>query len=224
MKILIIEDNQVIAKNISDYLQTENYVVCIANDGEKGYDMIEQVKPDLIILDRMLPSIDWLSIARMLRNRSNNIPILFLTALGKTIDKIEGLEIGVDDYLVKPFDLEELSLRIKNILTRVHWKEIWVIGQIFKFDDITISLKSHRIDKKWREIILSPKEFAIVEYLLKNKWTVITKNQIFEEVWKYYSDDFSVFSNTLTVHLAYIRKKLWVNIIRTVKQVWYIID
>jgi DNA-binding response OmpR family regulator len=222
MKILIAEDNKIIAENIVLYLTTKWYKVDHALDGEKAFEMISRESYDFLIIDRLMPRIDGLSLVRMLQARDNHIPFLFLTALSKQIDKIEWLSLGADDYLVKPFDLEELALRIENILKRKGWtkKEKTHTDTI---GDIRIDTVSKRVWKGEYPIELSPKEYAILDMLFRERGIIVSREFLYEELWWEY-DPTPETLETVNVHIAHLRKKLSPDIIRTVKLSWYIID
>ena len=168
MHILIIDDNPGITENISLYLEGKGYSAEIASDGQIAFDMIQRKKYDFLIVDRMMPGIDGRSLIRMLQARSIAIPFLFLTALGKQIDKIEGLSLGADDYLMKPFDLEELVLRIENILRR-NKSEKPLLKSLFTYETISVDLEAHKVLDGERRIDLSPKEYDLLEILIRNQ-------------------------------------------------------
>lgn len=219
--ILIIEDNITIADNIALYLGAKWYHTDNAYDGEAAFDMVRRWSYDCLIVDRMIPWIDGLRLMQMLIDRNIIVPFLFLTAQGKQIDRIEWLALGADDYLVKPFDLEELRLRIENILRR-HW----VTSQqtIIDIGDIHIDLWAQRIMRLGERVELSPKEYAIIAFLIENRGIVMNRDTIYESVWWDMPDSFSTVLDTINVHIAHIRKKLWNDIVRTVKLVGYVID
>ncbi|MBP9779241.1 response regulator transcription factor [Candidatus Gracilibacteria bacterium] len=222
MKILIIEDNTSIAENISLYLQAKGYSTDIAFNGEQAFDMIQNTRYNFLIIDRMIPRIDGLSLVRMLQSRQIDIPFLFLTALGKQVDRIEGLSLGADDYLVKPFDLEELRLRIGNILKRrgvTHQ-----IKTLYRVGVIHIDILSKQVSMNSIVIELSPKEFAVLHLLLENRGNILSREYIYESIWGDQYDGFSNILDTVNVHIANIRKKTNTDIIRTVKLSGYIVD
>jgi two-component system, OmpR family, response regulator QseB len=222
-KILIIEDNKIIAENISLYLTAKWYQSSIAHDGEEAFDTIRSVKYDFLIIDRMIPRIDGLSLVRMMQARGIEIAFLFLTALDKQVDKIEWLSLGADDYLVKPFDLEELRLRIENIMKRRgSWNTSKKVSD--KIWGISLDRDARQVSRHGHSIELSPKEYSILELLWENQGTVLSRESIYESLWWDESDLFSNTLDTINVHIAHIRKKLDTDIIRTVKLSWYIID
>jgi two-component system OmpR family response regulator len=222
MKILIIEDNASIAENISLYLIAKWYHTDIAPDGEQAFEMIRNGKYDFLIVDRMIPRIDGLSLVRVLQSHQIEIPFLFLTALGKQIDRIEWLALGADDYLVKPFDLEELRLRIENIMRR---RGITLSrSSIYQISDIHIDTKSKQVHRGTVLIELSPKEYSLLELLVENRGNILAREYIYETIWQEEYDGFSNVLDTVNVHIANIRKKVWTDIIRTIKLSGYIID
>lgn len=175
----------------------------------------------------MLPGIDGLSLARMMRSKQIHTPFLFLTALDKQIDKIEWLSIGADDYLVKPFNLEELHLRLLNISKRSWEAQGMSSGassvSVHRFWEIEINLQTGKIQKSDHEVMLSPKEYGILKLLLNNRGRIITKDAIYESVW-WERESRVEDLETISVHIAHIRKKLRNNLIRTQKLEGYIID
>ena len=222
-KILIIEDNQSISENIALYLRAKGYHADIAHDGEQAFDMIRTTHYDFLIIDRMIPKIDGLSLVRMIQARSIDIPFLFLTALAKQIDKIEWLSLWADDYLVKPFDLEELRLRIENIMRRrgsgkgekATSSQIW---------GITLDRDARQVSRNGNPIEVSPKEYDIIELLWRNQGTILSRESLYETLWWDEVDPFSNILDTINVHIAHIRKKIGDDLIRTVKLSGYIID
>ena len=220
--ILIIEDNVTISENIALYLEAKNHRTAIASDGEKAFDMIRTAKYDFLIIDRMIPKIDGLSLVRMMQARSITIPFLFLTALGKQVDKIEWLSLGADDYLVKPFDLEELLLRIENILRRKsETRESSPKNDALS--GIILDMSAKRVTRSHIPVELSPKEYALFETLFKNRGRVLDRDFLYESVWWGYEASPELLE-TINVHIAHLRKKLGSSVIRTVKLSGYIID
>lgn len=181
MNILIVEDNKVISENIALYLRNRGYTVEVCSDGERAFEEILHHPYDLLILDRMLPRIDGLSLVRMLRARSISVPFLFLTALSKQVDKIEGLSLGADDYLVKPFDLEELALRVENILKR-HGKELRRTG-VLTAHGVVVDTLARRVYDEGVPIELSPKEYELLELLMREQGNILDRDRIYEKVW-----------------------------------------
>lgn len=241
--ILVVDDNQLIASNIVEYLQIQWIPAIACFDGETAFEMIQKKldaneKIELIILDRMMPKLDGISLMRLLRSRKIEIPVIFLTALGKPLDIIEWLEVGAVEYLAKPVELKELGLRIKNLLTYASGrpKKGYINTTIAPSDPsesdetihihgLTVDFPAQKIMRNGQIIHLSPKEYNIFKLLLDNQWRVVTYQEIFEKVWLDYGSSFSEYTTTITVHIAYLRRKLGeVNFIRTVKLTGYIID
>lgn len=195
------EDEHKIATSLKKGLEQESYAVDLAFTGTEGYDLAASENYDLIILDVMLPGISGIEICEKLRIENNHTPILMLTARGQTGDKVQGLNSGADDYLTKPFAFEELLARIKALSRRPKKTtgSVYNVANL-KLDTITYDVK--RGDKK---INLSSKEFSLLEYLMRNKNTVISKDQIIEHVWDYDSD---ILPNTVEVFVGYLRNKL----------------
>jgi len=228
-RILIVEDNEIIANNTAEFLRMEGFTVDVIYHWEKWFEELQFAardgKPyDLAILDRMLPGLDGLSIARLIKSKQVPTRFLFLTAKDKQIDINEWLELGWEDYLVKPFDLDELVLRVKNIMSRSN--NNWLSGPdaLIEVWDLTIDLSAHQVSR-WDDLVeLSPKEYSILSFLAQNRWRVVSREQIFEEVWNDYGSSFSDASETINVHIAYLRRKVGKETIRTVKGVGYIID
>lgn len=212
MKILLIEDNKQIAENIRIYLQLENMEVLICDDGEKGLILGKTNDYDAIILDLMLPSIDGKTICKTIR-KEKNVPILIITAKSQLEDKLDLFEVGADDYLVKPFDLEELLARLKAVLRR------GVINSFFKFQNVEMNFQKKTALKNGEEIHLTLKEFRILELLVKNKGISLSRTDIISQLrWE---EDIREWDNKLDVYISTIRKKLLPEIIETVKGFWY---
>jgi DNA-binding response OmpR family regulator len=203
MKILIIEDEEKIANSLKKGLQQENYVVDVAYDGGEGYDLASSEKYDLIILDLMLPSIDGLTICRKLREEDGvKTPILMLTAKGTVEDKVTGLDVGADDYLPKPFSFEELLARIKALARRpLNYNK----SQKLVVKNLFLDPENYEVKRGENTIVLSRKEFALLEYLMKNKGRIVTKDELISNVWSYEAD---ILLNTVEVYVGYLRKKI----------------
>lgn len=202
MKILLIEDEVGIANFISEGLKLEKYTVDISHEGYEGLDMALVREYDLIILDLMLPDMDGLDICKELRRSQINTPILMLTAKNTIDDKISGLDIGADDYLTKPFDLDELLARIRALLRRGQKN---VTGNIISVGSLTLNTKTHEVRRGNRKIELTNKEFKLLEYLMRKPNEVISRNDILDHVW---DNDTDSFSNTVEVHIRYLRQKI----------------
>lgn len=202
MRILIIEDEKRLADSIKKGLKQESYAADVSYDGNDGYGMAVIQDYDLIILDLMLPGMDGMEICRKLRNEDKiQSSILMLTARGQIKDRVEGLNCGADDYLTKPFAFEELLARIKALSRRPKDS----LGIILSIDDLTLDTISYEVSRAGKSIILSKTEYALLEFLLKNKGKVLSKNQIIENVWDYDAD---VLPNTVEVYIRYLRNKI----------------
>ena len=174
MRILVVEDEHKIANSIKRGLEQEGYAVDVAYDGEGGFDMASSENYGVILLDLMLPKMDGMAICKKLREEENHTPILVLTARGEVSDKVEGLNSGADDYLVKPFAFAELVARIKALARRP--KED--LGTVLTSGDLTLDTVDFSVKREGREINLSKKEFSLLEYLMRHKGKVVSKEQI----------------------------------------------
>jgi DNA-binding response OmpR family regulator len=201
MKVLLVEDEHKIANSIKQGLVQENITVDVAYDGIEGYDLATTEEYDVIVLDRLLPGMEGLQICRKLREQKNHTPILILTAKGQIADRVEGLEEGADDYLVKPFAFEELLARIKALARRPQK----TLETILKLDDLSLNTKTYEIKRGNTPIELSSKEFSLLEYLLRHKNEILNKDQIINHVWNY---DSNILPNTIEVYIGYLRNKI----------------
>jgi len=201
MRILIIEDEHRLSNVVKKGLVEEGFAVDQAFDGEEGLYLAESEAYDLLVLDLMLPKIDGLKVCRELRNKKIKTPILILTAKTKIEDKVKGLESGADDYLAKPFAYAELKARIQALLRRSHNEG----DPILKLDDLELDPAKHIVMRSKKTISLTPKEFAILEYLLRYKNDVVTRTQVTEHVWDY---NFDALSNVVDVFIATLRRKI----------------
>lgn len=205
-KIVIIEDEQALINNLADKLRAEGYKVSTAVDGESGWDIVRAEKPDLIVLDIMLPGLDGLSLCRMVRNdpSTRHIPIIMLTARGTEVDKIVGLESGADDYIVKPFGLGEFLARVRAVLRRPTPASV-VQQDELQSTDLRLNLTGRRVFKNDHEIKLSNKEFDLLAELMRNKNAVLSRDLILTKVWGY---DYFVDKRTVDVHIRWLREKI----------------
>jgi len=201
MRILVIEDEVKIAQFIKRGLKEEGYAVDVANDGEEGHFMLSSNDYDAIILDLMLPKIDGLTLCSTLRKEGNQTPIIMLTAKDTVKDKVKGLDSGADDYLPKPFAFEELLARVRVLLRK---KDSRVQTQL-KVDDLTLDLLTHKVTREGREIELTVKEYALLEYLMRNAGNIVTRTMISEHVWDI---NFDTFTNVIDVYINYLRNKI----------------
>lgn len=202
MRILVVEDEHKIARALKKALEQEHYAVDVSYDGDDGYAMATTEPYDAMIIDRMLPGeYDGIAIVRALREKSITTPVLLLTALGRVEDKTEGLDSGADDYLVKPFALEELLARVRALLRRPAEQQTTVLDA----DDLSLDTTKRRVKRGGREIRLTSKEFGLLEYLLRNKNRPISKDTIMQHVWDYDAD---ILPNTIEVYIKYLRAKI----------------
>jgi DNA-binding response OmpR family regulator len=217
MRILVVEDEHKIANSIKRGLEQESYAVDVAYDGEEGYDLASSESYGVIVLDLMLPKMDGISICKKLRAEENHTPILILTAKGELNDKVDGLNSGADDYLVKPFAFAELVARIKALSRRP--KEGF--GTTLTSGDLVLDTINFSVKRRDQEVTLSKKEFALLEYLLQHKGKVVTKEQIIQGVWDYEAD---ILPNTVEVFVGYLRGKIGNDVIKTIRGFGYRID
>lgn len=198
----MVEDEHKIANSIKKGLEQEAYAVDLAFDGEKGFDLAATEDYDVIILDLMLPKITGLEICRKLRKEENvHTPILILTARGQLEDKVKGLNMGADDYLVKPFAFAELLARIRA-LTRRPKKSL---NPVLIAEDLSLNSLTFEVKRAGKTINLSKKEFSLLEYLLRHKGKILNKEQIINHVWDYEAD---ILANTVEVYIGYLRNKI----------------
>ncbi len=215
MKILFVEDNKTIWQAIENKLRESNYQVDWFWDGEEAIDAFDKNKYDLVILDWMLPWFDWISILDHIR-ASSEIPVIITTSKSQIEDKKEWFATGADDYLVKPFELDELIIRIENLVKRSK------IYDSFKFEDIEIFLKEQKVLKSWKEVKITNKGFVILNYLIENIWTPISRTDLIDYVW--WEDGLFTNDDKLDVYISTIRKKTNKNLIKTIKWFGYKIE
>jgi len=204
MNILIIEDDQRVSELIKRGLEEQGYEATLAYDGELGKKMALQNDYDLIITDIVLPKIDGLELCKEVRAAKPSVPIIMLTALGTTDDKIEGFDAGADDYLVKPFDFRELYVRIRTLLKR-NVQSANTQGFILKYGDLEFNNQTKIVTRSGIEINLTPKELKLLEYLMRNSERVLSRTEIAEKVW---DTHFDTGTNFIDVYINYLRKKI----------------
>lgn len=218
--ILLVEDEVKLARFVELELTSEGYQVSVAHDGLSGLTMARETSPDLLILDWLLPGMTGVDICRRLRSTGNKAPVIFLTAKDEVSDRIEGLDAGADDYVVKPFSIEELLARVRAHLRRTQEPN----ADLLQFDDLTLNRKTREVYRGQRAIELTAKEFDLLEYLMTNPRQVLTRDQILEKVWGY---DFMGDSNIIEVYIRYLRLKIEENgekrLIHTVRSVGYVL-
>ncbi len=201
MRILLVEDDSAVSSFIRRGLREEHYTVDLAPDGEKALFLAETEKYDLIILDLLLPKVGGLEVLKTLRAKRLTLPVLILTAKDRLEDKVTGLNLGADDYLTKPFKFSELLARLRALFRR----RGDVVSTVLTVDDLQMDLLRHRVTRGGRELKLTGREFAILEYFLRHANQVVTRTMLSEQVWEH---DFDTFSNVINVHIARLRKKV----------------
>lgn len=218
--ILLVEDEIKLAKFIELELGYEGYQVSVMHDGLAGLTAARELQPDLIILDWMIPGLSGVEICRRLRTTGDKVPIILLTAKDEVSDRVAGLDAGADDYLVKPFSIEELLARIRARLRQLQE----VDADILEFADLSLNRRTRQVYRGKRLIELTAKEFDLLEYLLVHPQQVITRDRILEQVWGY---DFMGDSNIIEVYIRYLRLKLEATgeqrLIQTVRSVGYVL-
>jgi heavy metal response regulator len=219
MRILVIEDEKKVANFIKKGLEEEHYAVDTAYDGETGLYMAGVNEYDLVVLDLMIPKIDGLEVLRRIRDTKNSVPVMILTAKDTVEDIVKGLDTGCDDYLTKPFEFIEFLARIRALLRRENKEK----EPLLKIADLTLSLVSHKVTRGEKEIDLTSKEYALLEYFMRNPEKVLTRTMISEHVWDYHFDSIT---NVIDVYVNYLRKKIDkdfdVKLIHTIRGVGYI--
>ena len=220
-KILIVDDEPSIRNLIAAYLKAEGYTVYTISDGLSVINTTREIKPDLIILDIMLPGMDGLDVLTRLRHESN-VYVILLTAKTEETDKIIGLSIGADDYLTKPFSPRELTARVKSALRRLQKDELQnPESEVLKFKQIIIDVDAHRVLVNGISIQLTATEFTILLLLARNRGRVLTREQILESLWGY---GFSGDTRVIDVHLGHIRQKIGDGLISTVRGLGYLFE
>ena len=220
MRILLVEDDSSVAEFIVKGLTEEQYAVDQSADGEEGYSMAQTIEYDLLILDIMLPKLDGVSLCRRLRNQGNTVPIILLTAKDTVEDRVTGLDMGADDYLTKPFAFPELLARIRSLFRRGSGKA----NIRLKVEDLELDPVTHQVWRAGQEQTLTNKEYAILEYLMRNENRMLTRSAIIEHVWDIQYDNLT---NIVDVHIRSLRSKLDRDfsqpLIHTVRGVGYVL-
>lgn len=201
MRILVAEDEKDLNKIISDRLMQEYYSVDSCFGGEEALDYMACAGYDAVILDIMMPKLDGLSVLRKMRGRRDQTPVLLLTAKGSVEDRVTGLDAGANDYLVKPFALEELLARVRVLLRSTGETK----GDCFEVGDLKMCLSTHQVTRGGKEIRLSGKEFSLLRYLMQNAGIVLSRERLEEHLWNY---DYVGSSNVIDVYIRYLRKKI----------------
>jgi two-component system response regulator MprA len=217
MKILVVDDERAVRESLRRALALEGYEVDLAEDGEAALESVRRAEPDALILDVLMPGIDGLEVSRRLRRGGSKVPILMLTARDAVENRVEGLDAGADDYVTKPFALEELLARVRALLRRTTGA-----GEVMRFADVELDPSTRQVTRGGEPIELTRTEFALLELLMLNPRQVLTRSVIFERVWGY---DFGYASNSLDVYIGYLRRKTEAGgrprLIQTVRGVGY---
>lgn len=219
-KILLVEDEEKLARFVELELSYEGYEVMVANDGLSGLMAARDSQPDLIILDWLMPGLTGVEVCRRLRSTGSQVPVIMMTAKDDVSDRVTGLDAGADDYVVKPFSIEELLARVRAHLRRAQPQET----DVLQYEDLSLNRSSREVFRNQRSIELTAKEFDLLEYLILHPRQVITRDRILEEVWGY---DFMGDSNIIEVYIRYLRLKLEAEgekrLIQTVRGVGYVL-
>ncbi|MDK6302281.1 response regulator transcription factor [Corynebacterium sp. UMB9976] len=226
MKILVVDDDPAVRESLRRSLIFNGYAVVLAADGEEALDKVQSERPDMAILDVMMPKLDGLEVCRELRSQGDDIPILLLTARDSVSERVAGLDAGADDYLTKPFALEELLARTRSLVRRAARPAAVDTQQteILKFEDLELDPATRDVTRGSRQISLTRTEFALLELLLRNPRKVLSRMTILEDVWGY---DFPTSGNALEVYIGYLRRKTEADgeprLIQTVRGVGYVL-
>ena len=201
MRLLVIEDERKIARVITESLKREKYAVDAAYDGEEGFNLADSQPYDLLIVDRMLPGLEGTEIVKKLRENGKNMPILFLTALSTTEDKTLGLDVGADDYLTKPFAIDELLARVRALLRRPPIQQ----PDILQIDDLRIDKQQQTVTRAGKNIDLTSKEYALLEYLMQHPNQILSKEALIDHVWDFDAD---ILPNNVEAYIKNLRQKI----------------
>ncbi len=219
-RVLVVEDDPDVRAALSRALTFEGYEIDTATDGGKALGMVDEAEPDAIVLDVMMPFVDGLETARRLRAHGYTTPILMLTARGEVGDRVDGLDAGADDYLTKPFALEELLARLRALLRRTQHD----VTDVLSGAGLTMNLGTREVERDGEAIELTKTEFDLLEALIKRPGNVVTRAQLYEDVW---GIDFETSSNSLDVYIGYLRRKTEAGdrprVIHTVRGVGYVV-
>lgn len=216
-RILVIEDDHDIQEVIQEFLRAQDYIVHVASDGIEGIQLFNQLDIHLVILDVMMPNMDGYQVSQMIRSKSD-VPIIMLTALEEEQDQVKGFELGIDDYITKPFSFHILIKRVEAVLRRSYSEEN---TRLLKFHELELDCDRYKAYVRGSEVTLTTKEFEIVQTLLENKGKLVTRESLMDKLWGY---DYYGDTRIIDTHIKNIRKKLNVPYIQTVKGVGYKID
>jgi len=221
VRILVVDDERAVRESLERALRLEGYEVQLAAGGREALERVAERPPDAIVLDVMMPQVDGLEVCRRLRRGSDNTPVLMLTARDAISDRVAGLDAGADDYVVKPFALEELFARLRALLRRASPEQD---GQVLRFTDLTLDPVAHEVRRGDRLVSLTRTEFLLLELFMRHPRQVLTRPIIFEHVWGY---DFGPESNSLEVYVSYLRRKTEAagepRLLHTVRGVGYVL-
>jgi two-component system response regulator MprA len=220
-RVLVVDDEPAVRRALERALRLENHDVTLASDGEEALDVLASAPADAVILDIMMPKLDGLEVCRRLRKAGDRTPVLMLTARDAIDDRVEGLDVGADDYLVKPFALRELQARLRALLRRAGEG---AEGEVLRYADLVLDPVAHEVHRGDRLVELSRTEFLLLELFLRHPRQVLTRSTIFENVWGY---DFGPTSNALGVYMGYLRRKTEAGdesrLLHTVRGVGYVL-
>lgn len=218
MKILVVDDERAVRDSLRRALELEGYEVDLAVDGADGLARITEGQPDVVILDVLMPGVDGLEVSRRVRNSGNRVPVLMLTARDEVDDRVAGLDAGADDYVTKPFALDELLARVRALLRRTTEES----EEVLRFTDLELNPGTREVTRAGEPVELTRTEFSLLELFMRNPRQVLTRSIIFERVWGY---DFGFASNSLDVYIGYLRRKTEAGgngrLIQTVRGVGY---
>lgn len=212
--ILVVEDDKDIQEIIVEILRDKGYVVDAADNGREGFTAYQNKEYDLIVLDVMMPEVDGYQLAKLIRNKNKDIPILMLTALEEEYDQLKAFEIGIDDYVTKPFSFNILLKRVEAILRRTNG----LSSNIFSRDGLVVDFDGYSVTVDGQEVELTTKEFEILSILIKNKGKVLSREKLLDDIWGY---DFYGDTRVIDTHIKNIRRKIKVDFIKTLKGVGY---
>jgi two-component system response regulator MprA len=223
-RVLVVDDDRAVRESLRRSLEFNGYRVSLASDGAEALASIGGSPPDALVIDVMMPRLDGIEATRALRTAGNDLPILVLTARDSVGDRVEGLDAGADDYLTKPFALEELLARLRALLRRTHTGDGAGADEVLAFSDLTLDLGTREVVRGGRPIELTRTEFALLELFLRHPRQVLTRSIIFDRVWGY---DFGPASNSLEVYVGYLRRKTEAGgeprLLHTVRGVGYVL-
>ena len=221
-RVLVVDDEPAVRRALERALRLDSHEVALAADGEEALDALASSPADAVILDLAMPRLDGIEVCRRMRQAGDRTPILMLTARDAIDDRVQGLDVGADDYLVKPFALRELQARLRALLRRA--SDGAAQGEVLRYDDLVLDPVAHEVRRGERLIELSRTEFSLLELFLRHPRQVLTRSQIFENVWGY---DFGPTSNALGVYMGYLRRKTEeggeARLLHTVRGVGYIL-